>query len=222
MFELWVTLIPILIADIVNPVLFAFLVYAVGTNRPVVNSCIGLLGHTVAYFVAGVVIALGIEELSERLANPQQIDYIIGFVIGVILLWVVFRLWKKEKSQRVEESRAMTPLMAFGLGAVVNFMGLSFALPYLAALDQILKADLEPLTSLTVLAVYNLLYALPFSVVPILTAASGKKSEDFLQRINEWLERISIFLLPILLALVGLALIIDSIIYFVTGSGIIQ
>jgi len=71
MFELWMTLIPILIADVVNPVLFAFLVYAAGTNRPVVNSCAVLLGHTLAYFGAGVVIAIGIEQISEHLSNPQ-------------------------------------------------------------------------------------------------------------------------------------------------------
>lgn len=217
MFELWMTLIPVLIADVVNPVLFAFLVYAAGTNRPVVNSCGVLLGHTLAYYVAGVVIAIGIESISNRLSNPQQIDYIIGMVIGLILLWVGFLSWKTEKTEQAEESRTLTPMSAVGLGAIVNFMGLPFALPYFAALDQILKADLTPLTSLAVLAGYNVLYALPFALVPILTATSGEKSQIILRKINDWLVRISNFLMPILLVLVGLALIVDSMIYFVTG-----
>lgn len=217
MFELWMTLIPILIADLVNPVLFAFLVYAAGTNRPVVNSCAVLLGHTLAYYVAGVVIAIGIEQISDHLSNPQQIDYIIGFVIGVILLWVGYLSWKTEKTEQVEESRTMTPLSAIGLGMIVNFMGLPFALPYFAALDQILKADLSVMTSLGVLAGYNVLYALPFALVPVLTATSGQKSQVILRKINEWLVGISHFVLPILLVLVGLALIVDSMIYFVTG-----
>ncbi|QDV48718.1 GAP family protein [Gimesia fumaroli] len=217
MFELWMTLIPVLIADVVNPVLFAFLVYAAGTNRPVVNSCGVLLGHTLAYYVAGVVIAIGIESISNRLSNPQQIDYIIGMVIGLILLWVGFLSWKTEKTEQAEESCTLTPMSAVGLGAIVNFMGLPFALPYFAALDQILKADLTPLTSLAVLAGYNVLYALPFALVPILTATSGEKSQIILRKINDWLVRISNFLMPILLVLVGLALIVDSMIYFVTG-----
>tara|TARA_R110002111_G_scaffold256979_3_gene324692 strand:+ start:16892 stop:17557 length:666 start_codon:yes stop_codon:yes gene_type:complete len=217
MFELWMTLIPILIADLVNPVLFAFLVYAAGTNRPVVNSCAVLLGHTLAYYGAGLVIAIGIEQISEHLSNPQQIDYIIGCVIGLILLWVGYLSWEKEKTEQAEESRTLTPLMAVGLGAVVSFMGMPFALPYFAALDQILKADLTPLTALSVLAGYNVLYALPFALVPVLCATSGQKSQQTLRKINEWLERVSNFLMPILLTLVGLALIVDSLIYFVTG-----
>ena len=217
MFELWMTLIPILIADVVNPVLFAFLVYAAGTNRPVVNSGAVLLGHTLAYFGAGIVIAIGIEQISDHLSNPQQLDYIIGFVIGVILLWVGFLSWKTEKTEQAEENRTMTPLSAIGLGAIVNFIGLPFALPYFAALDQILKADLTPMSSLAVLAGYNVLYALPFALVPVLSATSGQKSQEMLRKINEWLVGISKFLMPILLVLIGLALIVDSMIYFVTG-----
>ncbi|HBL45145.1 GAP family protein [Gimesia sp.] len=217
MFELWMTLVPILIADIVNPVLFAFLVYAAGTDRPVINSCAVLLGHTLAYYLAGIVIALGIEQISDHLSHPQLIDYIIGFVLGVILLWVGYLSWKTEKTEQAAETRTMTPLKAIGLGAVVSFMGMPFALPYFAALDQMLKADLSPVTALGVLAAYNVLYALPFVLVPVLIATSGQKSQDILRKINTWLVSISNFLMPILLTLVGLALIVDSLIYFVTG-----
>lgn len=216
-FELWMTLIPILIADVINPVLFAFLVYAAGTERPVVNTCGVLLGHTLAYFLAGIVIAVGIEQISDHLSNPQQIDYIIGFVIGVILLWVGYLSWKTENTEQAAESRTVTPLKAIGLGAVVSFMGMPFALPYFAALDQMLKADLTPLSALGVLAAYNVLYALPFALVPVLIATSGQKSQEILRTINSWLVSISNFLMPILLTLVGLALIVDSMIYFVTG-----
>ncbi|HCO22783.1 MAG: hypothetical protein CME31_03635 [Gimesia sp.] len=217
MFELWMTLIPILIADVVNPVLFAFLVYAAGTDRPVINCCAVLLGHTLAYYLAGIVIAVGIEQISDHLSHPQLIDYIIGFVLGVILLWVGYLSWKTKSKEQAEENRTLTPLKAIGLGAVVSFMGMPFALPYFAALDQMLKADMTPLTALVVLAVYNVLYALPFALVPVLIATSGQKSQDILRKINSWLVGISNILMPILLTLVGLALIADSMIYFVTG-----
>ncbi len=35
--EIWAILLPILLTDVMNPVLFAFLVYAAGTDRPVVS-----------------------------------------------------------------------------------------------------------------------------------------------------------------------------------------
>ena len=56
--ELWAVLLPILLTDVVNPVLFAFMVFAAGSVRPVTNSASMLLGHTLAYFGAGIVLAL--------------------------------------------------------------------------------------------------------------------------------------------------------------------
>lgn len=52
MIEIWTYLGPILLADLLNPVLFAFLVYAAGTNLAVINSGAVLIGHTLAYFAA--------------------------------------------------------------------------------------------------------------------------------------------------------------------------
>ncbi len=60
MTDLWVSLIPILFADILNPVLFAFLVYAAGTDRAVLNSTAMLLGHTAAYLLVGIVVLCSI------------------------------------------------------------------------------------------------------------------------------------------------------------------
>ena len=45
-----------------------------------------------------------------------------------------------------------------------------FAVPYFAAIDQILKTVLSATQAVLVLAAYNLAYALPFTVVPLLSA----------------------------------------------------
>ena len=65
MFELIVRIVPILLVDFVNPVLFAMLVAAAGASRPIANSSAMLAGHTLAYFVAGVAIALGFNQVAE-------------------------------------------------------------------------------------------------------------------------------------------------------------
>ena len=62
MYEIWLSLGPILLADVVNPVLFAFMVYAVSTQRPIINSTAILLGHTLAYFSAGLASSAGSTE----------------------------------------------------------------------------------------------------------------------------------------------------------------
>ena len=219
--EIWMALAPILLADVVNPVLFAFMVYAVSTQRPIINSTAILLGHTLAYFSAGIIIALGLERISVRLANPHSIDFIISLLIGILLLWVAFRSTKKTDKQQNKKNTKLTPFKALGLGAVVNFVGIPFALPYFAALDQILKANLAMTDSLLVLISYNLLYALPFVIVPILVIVIGERSKPLLQRINALLARFSSFLMPVLLLLVGVFLICDAITYFLTGKGLV-
>ena len=68
MLDLWAILLPILLADIVNPVLFAFMVYAVGSDRPLLNSIAALLGHTAAYLSFGIGLAFAFEAIS---VHPQ-------------------------------------------------------------------------------------------------------------------------------------------------------
>lgn len=220
MIETFGILIPFLAADILNPVLFAFMVYAAGTRRPVVTSSAMLLGHTAAYFGAGIAIALGLEKINHYLANPGSIDYLVALSVGLLLLWVAFPKAKKPRAKRPEDSGSMTPLSAFGLGAVINFIGIPFALPYFAAIDQILKANFAADDTLVLLVAYNLVYALPFLVVPILVATLGERSRHVLQRINGTLDRASAFLMPVLLGLAGLALIADAVLYFTTGEGL--
>ena len=220
MFEVWKTLIPILLADLLNPVLFASMVYAAGTDRPVVNSTAMLLGHTVAYLAVGIVLSFGLEAASYRLANPKRIDFYIEIIIGVILLWVAFRSRSVQNKDPEERTSSLSPVSAFGFGMVVNFIGIPFAVPYFAALSQILKTDPSFLQAFFMLLAYNVLYALPFAIVPSLVAVMGRRAQPVLQKINTVLDRGSAFLMPIILALVGLALIADALKYFWTGSSL--
>lgn len=220
MFETVAVLTPILIADVINPVLFAFMVYAAGTDRPIVNSTSLLLGHTAAYFVAGLLVALGLGQVTAYLANPNAIDYLLGLVLGLLLLWIAVPKRGEQQQRDPNTTGALTPVSALGLGAVVNFVGIPFALPYFAAVDQILKADLSTPGAVALLIGYNLAYALPFLVVPALVAVLGERSKPILERINAVLERASAFLMPLLLGLLGAALVADAMLYFSTGTGL--
>jgi len=220
MLDIWTSLIPILLADVLNPVLFAFMVYAAGSDRPVLNSSIMLVGHTTAYLSVGIALAFGMEGISERLANPKQIDFIVELVIGVVLLWVAYQSRGAEAKDPEKSAPRMTTAGAFGMGVTINFIGIPFAVPYFAALSQILKYDPSFLEALLLLTGYNLLYALPFTVVPVLIAVMGERGRPILERINNVLDRVSGFLMPIILALVALALIADAVVYFLTGESL--
>jgi threonine/homoserine/homoserine lactone efflux protein len=214
----WGLLLPILLSDMLNPVLFTFMVYAAGTRRPVIASAAMLLGHTVAYFVGGIVIALGLERISERLANPLAIDFVIEFIIGAVLLWLALRTRKDTGKRPDEQTPEFTPWSAFGFGAIVNIIGIPFAVPYFAAIGQFLKSDLSTGGVLVALLLYNLVYALPFLMIPVMTAVMGDRSKPILARINNFMERVSAYLMPVLLGIIGFALLVDAIAFFIKGE----
>ena len=218
--ENWGLLLPILLSDVLNPVLFTFMVYAAGSKRPVIASGAMLLGHTTAYFVGGIVLAIGLERISERLANPKTIDFVVELIIAILLLWLVLRVRKDTGKRPDEQTPAFTPWSAFAYGAVVNIIGIPFAVPYFAAIGQFLKSDLNTGGVLLALLLYNLVYALPFLMIPVMTAVMGERSKPILARINNFMERVSAYLMPVLLGIVGLALLADSIWYFVRGESL--
>ena len=218
--EVWTVLFPILLTDVVNPVLFAFMVYAAGARRSVLLSSSMLLGHTAAYFSLGIVLALFMGSITARLANPRMIDFVIELILGFVLLWLAFGSRKDTGKRPDEGTPDLTVLSAFGIGAVVNFIGIPFAVPYFAAIDQILKRDLSAMEAVLVLLSYNLAFALPFALVPVLSALMGERAKPILGRINEVLDKISGFLMPAMLGIIGLALLADALVYFFTGSSL--
>lgn len=219
MMDIWTVLAPILLADVVNPVLFGFIVYAAGTKLPVVTSSAALLGHTLAYFSVGVVLAPGIEFLSDRLSNPHRIDFVISLIVGLLLVWAAIVSFQNKNPQKTEFVN-LSPVKAFGLGAIINFVGIPFALPYFAALGQILKADFSTIDSVFVLLGYNLLYALPFMTVPFLVIVMGDASRSLLKEINTRVESVGSYLMPVILGLMGLALVLDALLFFITRNGL--
>jgi len=218
--EVWTVLFPILLTDIVNPVLFAFMVYAAGARRSVLLSSSMLLGHTAAYFSLGIVLALFMGSITARLANPRMVDFVIELILGFVLLWLAFGSRKDTGKRPDEGTPDLTVLSAFGIGAVVNFIGIPFAVPYFAAIDQILKRDLSATEAVLMLLTYNLAFALPFTLVPVLSALMGERAKPILSRINGTLDKVSGFLMPAMLGIIGLALLADALVYFFTGSSL--
>ena len=220
MIELLPNLIPLLVVDVLNPVLFALLVLAVGTQKPYANSMSLLAGHTFSYLFLGIVIALGLDQITDRLNNPLPVDFVIGLLIGLLCVWAALASRDGKASEERSPERELTPAFCFGYGAVVNFLGVPFAIPYFAAIDQILKANLSVEISVLVVAIYNVTYALPFLLVPLAVAILGERSKPILERINNALISLVDKLMPIMLFLIGAALIADALAFLITGKSL--
>ena len=220
MIELLPNLIPLLLVDVLNPVLFALMIAAVGTGRPVANSTAFLAGHTVSYFIAGIIISLGIERITDRFDNPQPVDFVIELLIGLLCLWAALAARDGKASEEKKPEGELTPAYCFGYGAVVNFIGVPFALPYFAVVDQLLRANLSMRSSVLVLTIYNAAYALPFLLVPITVALMGDSSRPILEKINNVLVSLVDRFMPILLLLLGAALTADALAYLISGEAL--
>jgi cytochrome c biogenesis protein CcdA len=218
MLDLLPSLVPLLLVDLLNPVLFALMLVAIGTSRPFANSIALLAGHTASYFVSGILIAVGIDRIIDRLNNPLTVDFVLELLVGLACLWMALKSRDGGASKQEEPAGQLTPVYCFGYGAVVNFIGVPFAVPYFAAVNQLLKADLSTESSVLVLAIYNAAYALPFLLVPIAVALIGERSKPVLERINELLVKVVDKLMPLLLLLVGIALTADALSYLTTGE----
>ena len=218
MFELLPKLIPMLVVDVLNPVLFALLVVTVGTSRPFATSTALLAGHTLAYLFSGVIIALGLDQITDRLENPHRVDFVIELVLGLLLLWAASSSRDGKASEQKNPEHELTPMYCLGYGAVVNFIGVPFALPYFAAVDQLLKANLPIETSLLVLTVYNIAYVLPFLLVPIMVALMGEASKPILEKINNLLVSLVDKIMPVLLLLLGAVLTVDALAFLIMGE----
>jgi cytochrome c biogenesis protein CcdA len=218
MIDLLPNLVPLLLIDALNPVLFALMLVAIGTSKPFANSIALLAGHTFAYFVSGIFIALGLDRVLDRLDNPLPVDFVLELIIGLALLWAALAARDGKASEQKEPEGELTPVYCFGYGTVINFIGVPFALPYFAVVNQVLKANLSVESSVLVLVIYNAAYALPFLLVPISVALIGDSSKPVLEKINGVLIRLVDTLMPILLLFVGIALSADALSYLITGE----
>lgn len=224
MIELLAILTPILVVDFINPILLGLLVFAAASARPVANSAAMLIGHTIVYFVAGIGIAHGLEAITEWLIdywnNAPPLSFALSIVLGLACFYWALRP-PQAGSKRAEPAWELTPLRCFGYGIVVAGLGVPFALPYIAAIDQILKAELGFGASYAALTVYNIGYALPFAVVPMAVVARGDEAKPFLDRFNALVVVAVAKIMPWLIALIGAWLVFDGVYYFVVGEPVI-
>lgn len=206
---LGLVLLPILITDLVNPILLTGVLYGLGSNRPMVNSWIIIGAFFLSYFISGILIALGFDAFIDTFELTEGFAYSIELLVALLLIWIGYGQLKAgdtHPEEQLKHERSMSPWDAGLLGLQVNFVGLPFAIPYLAAIDQILKAEIDPFPSVAVLFLYNVLYLLPFVMMIGIKWFFKEKSKSILQKFNLFVHLISVKYLP--WVFIGLALVL--------------
>lgn len=227
--ELWAVGLPILIVDLANPVLLAAVILALSTGRPYAMSIALIAGHMAGYFIAGVLILFGLAEMLARLFkpfmewlnNPAPVDFVAGLLLGLLLVAVAWR-WKVAPPSPPDSKPGQKTggvFSAFALGAVINFVGIPFALPYFAFINALYRLDEDH--KLVNLLVYNALYTLFFLLIPLALAIFGTSVIRLFRRINERVEKYPAFVMPVVIGLLGMTLITDAMKFFLTGKGLL-
>jgi cytochrome c biogenesis protein CcdA len=198
------------------PILIAFL----AGPRPYLACIAFLAGVFAVYFPGGVILALGLDAIVDRLqpaldrylTDPSLAHILLQIGIGAVM--VAFA-WKLADTREARGDRGagegMAPGAAFALGAGSMLVGLPGAVPYFAAIDQILRADLASPGTAGLLLYYNLVFLAPLAAIPLLRALAGDRGDGFLRRLAPRVERWGRRLVIGVLLVIGLVGVCDGI-----------
>ncbi len=214
MLQLLLSLTPISLIDSLSLLPFAMVVLAVLLSgpKPYLASVSFLLGTTLAYFAAGLLIVFGLGEFIQRATagiahgcnNPRAIDYILSMVVGIALILLGYRwaIARRKRAERKQVSAGMTPGAAFVTGAGATIAGIWGALPYFAAIDQIMKADVSYAEGIVALAYYNIVFVSLAAALVLIRAVVGQRSDGLFNAVTRlfeiWGKRVLVALMIVL------------------------
>ena len=111
MLEFWAVGLPILLVDVANPVLLAMVLLALATDRPFLNSIMLILGHTLAYFLAGVAIdavPLGIFAKNFMCTLDRALEIVNKDNLSNLKIYVEMQHEPKPSNSRKSETTSAT------------------------------------------------------------------------------------------------------------------
>ena len=230
MFELLLVLTPIALLDSTSvvPIAFVPLLSLMGGKRPLTGPAMFIAGTFVTYAAAGLLLVMGLDwlfkamnEWFERVWNrPDTPDLMLQMVLGLLLIVLAMRIASARRRKNTETRADMGPGAAFMTGAGLVIVGLPGAVPYFAALDQILRADVGIGSGVLALGWYNLIVIAPLVAIVAVRSFMGEQGEVWLRRIDAVMQRWMPKVLIALFMVLGVLLVVDAVAWF-QGSPII-
>jgi threonine/homoserine/homoserine lactone efflux protein len=220
-----ITVIALLDSTSIVPIALVPLAAMLGGTRPYARALALIAGIGLAYYVAGAVLLLGLSQLFEALDayfervwfEPNRLELVLQIAVGAVLLALAWRRVRARAAERAEpgtSAAASGPVGAFVLGTALTLVGLPGAVPYVGAIDQILRADVSlPVAALMLLA-YNLAFVAPLLTMVGLRALFPAQVGGVLAKVREALTRWGARALVLVLTLLGAVMVIDGIGWF--------
>jgi cytochrome c biogenesis protein CcdA len=231
--ELYIVLASISVVDSISitTLSLAPLATMLAGRRPYLTAASFVVGLYVSYMIMALAFLFGLSIVLDRLNtwsayrwnNPEPYDFGIEIVLGVILVFLGWKIADKrrEKAGGRELKEGISPWAAFGFGFMLNVVGFPGAVPYFAAADRINQAGLSTVEAVVAVAFFVAVFVLPLVIIVLLRAALGKRMDGVMTVIKRffdtWGKRIAV----VLMILLGIFLIIDGVTYFATGTPVV-
>ncbi len=154
------------------------------------------LGYTGAYTLIGVAaVTLGYRATENGNAEPNTIFPIVMVALGALLLWIAGRNRRKPPSNGKKQPRLfamvdkITPLKAFGLGALVSVINFKNLALFLSAISVIVLSNLPLTQKATVAVLVALVFCLSVIIPVTIYIFAPRRAVTVLGTFKETLER---------------------------------
>ena len=223
MLELLIVLASIALIDSasITPLGIVPLTFLLASRRPYVLAGGFLAGLFVSYLLMALAFLFGLQTffgrlnvwLTDWLQNPQTMDMILQIVIGLVLLFFGVKIAAKRRQKVAEKEIAdeVTVGQAFWFAFGLNVVGFPGAVPYFAAADQILRADLPAMTMALLVVYYVTVFLVPLSLLVVIRALLGERGDLVMTKVKEFFDRWGPRMLAVVLIGLGLLLAADGI-----------
>ena len=225
MLSVFLILLPIALLDSTSiiPICIVPLVILLSGPNPVGRSAALLFGVFLIYVIVGLLILFGLRQAFDAIdayvlrvwQHPNAEELIFQIIVGIVLVAVGLRMaWGRRARKEKPTPSSMTGRQAFVAGVVMAIVGLPGAVPYLAAIDLIIRSDLSIAQSVVLIGLYNVIFVAPLIGILVLRLALGDRSEAFLDRTRSFLSRWGRRVVVFLMIAFGLILVADGIGWF--------
>jgi cytochrome c biogenesis protein CcdA len=210
MAELVVAITVIALPDSLNPSLILTELVLAGGPHPRRGTALFTLAAMTTTFVGGLAVAFGLRELilsvitkpSPTLKGAVAVGAGAALTVAGIVLW----LRRSRAATPIDTDRVlhrMAPLLGIGVAGIE----LVTAFPYFAAISLVVGSDVSTGQKVVLLALYNIVYALPLIAVAALCAVRGPDAQRVLGPISDWLLRRWPAVVAALTVVVGVAVL---------------
>jgi threonine/homoserine/homoserine lactone efflux protein len=212
--SLLLRVLPLALGAAVSPTVLTVIVLLLAgakSRRDAVAFAIGTLAVSIAIGVA--VLFLFNRALQHHHDTTGHRSAIIDIVLGGLLLALAVReLVAAPKTKEPKAQRKLGIGASFALGAVVMVANFSSLVLYLAALKEIVRADVTTASELVVTAAFIAIMLLPVELPLLLTVVAPGSSERILATIGTTVKRHSHAITVVVLVVFGAYLVVKGVV----------